>query len=464
MKFIKSFLLLTACLLLFTPSNLLAQRGSKVNYVSLINRASAPKIFIDDLIIPTADSTGELSIIFRLNNDFLPFKKLKVDDDIQAPDSMNYYSMVRLNAEIYEGTYDKRPEDDVNVASRDFWSDTLFTKTFEETESRDFYASGSLTNELKPGSYYYILQLGLMESANDRSSEPKTVRIPDFRTKKSGEVLLVSSMQDSLFRLMNLEDNVLFGEDFIALVRIPDYNDDNTYNIEVRKANVRRQDTTATQEVFTSPIDAHQIYSGVVPILSNDRQEPVIYLNDHEGGYTYAAVSIPHSEFENAPYLLTLTNNDTGTPLARTFFRSYWPDMPASLYNLEISIDHLKFILPEDQIKRMKEGDPAEKERKFRDFWDKRDPTPNTVYNELMAEYYRRIEQAFREFSNRGNLAGHESDMGKTYIRLGPPVDKERRFPPNGNVVEIWSYKGQQFIFEATSGFGDFKLVGREKK
>lgn len=79
-----------------------------------------------------------------------------------------------------------------------------------------------------------------------------------------------------------------------------------------------------------------------------------------------------------------------------------------------------------------------------------------------MAEYYRRIDYAFKEFSNRGNLAGHESDQGKVYINYGPPDSKDRQFPKNGEVIEIWKYGNKRFVFEASTGFGDFVLIGTE--
>ena len=90
------------------------------------------------------------------------------------------------------------------------------------------------------------------------------------------------------------------------------------------------------------------------------------------------------------------------------------------------------------------------------------DPTPNTVLNERMAEYYRRIDYAFKQFGNRGNLAGHESDQGKVFINFGPADEIDRQFPTNGKVIEIWKYGSKNFIFEASSGFGDFILIGTE--
>jgi GWxTD domain-containing protein len=180
------------------------------------------------------------------------------------------------------------------------------------------------------------------------------------------------------------------------------------------------------------------------------------------GNFTYAVVSVPSSKFDNSSYTLTIKDSMTDSTVAERNFQTYWRDMPASLYNLNIAIDMMKFIVSNEEIDRIKQGSDKEKERKFRAFWDQRDPTPNTVYNELMAEYYRRIDYAYKEFGSQQEPMGHESDRGEIYIKFGPPNSTERVFPPGGKTREIWKYPNQSFVFEAVSGFGDFKLIGKQ--
>lgn len=225
--------------------------------------------------------------------------------------------------------------------------------------------------------------------------------------------------------------------------------------------NTSRRDTSKGELIDELAIQKELIIDGMHPVLSSGA-EPSLSMKESELGFTYALVKIPHSNYQNAAYSIELNKENSDKALAKKFFRSYWPDMPASLYNLDIAINHLKYIINEDQLKQIKSGSDAEKEKKFREFWEKRDPSKGTVYNELMAEYYRRIDYAFKEFSNRGNLAGHESDQGKVYINYGPPDSKDRQFPKNGEVIEIWKYGNKRFVFEASTGFGDFVLIGTE--
>ncbi|HAC16787.1 MAG TPA: hypothetical protein DCE78_12715 [Bacteroidetes bacterium] len=132
--------------------------------------------------------------------------------------------------------------------------------------------------------------------------------------------------------------------------------------------------------------------------------------------------------------------------------------MPTSLLNLDVALDNMKYIADETTIKELKRGNVSEKEAKFRAFWKEKDPTPDTDYNELMSEYYKRIDDAYKQFTTPSK-PGYESDQGKIFIVYGPPENIERRFPPNGVTQEIWQYGSRTFIFNATSGFGDFELV-----
>ncbi len=449
---------------LFISTFSFAQR-QRVDYIDLINRASAPQIFIDNILLPTEDGKAEMGIIFRFNNDFLPYKKITPSSELNAPEGSQYYTIIRLNNEVFKGRAERgrRGNSQVEVASRDMWIDTLYTKTFEDTESNKLYASGSLSTQLDPGAYNYVLQLSLIENTNDRNSNERNFLIPEWDKKPNGEVYLLKNYAteaDNL-TLTNIGNNIYFGEDFRTLIRIPDFDENAEYKLNIFKMNAGRRDTTKGDLVHEITISESEIITGKRPELSKGA-DPALRLVDSELELTYVLLDVPHSTFQNAVYSLELSKDGESKPLAKKIFRSYWPDMPASLLNLDIAIDHLKFIVNEEQIKNIKSGNAAEKERKFREFWNRRDPSTGTVYNELMAEYYRRIDYAFMEFSNRGNFEGHESDQGKVYINFGPADSIDRQFPTNGKVIEIWKYGNKRFVFEASTGFGDFVLVGSE--
>lgn len=462
MKFKSTALLFLSFFLIGEVS---AQRGRN-SYAALSARAKQANIYVDSIVLPgNGEADPTFAIIFRFDNDFLPYKKANPGEEIEIPEGQEYYTSIRLNSEIFKGKYNRRKVNDIELISSDFWSDTVFVSNFEQTQSKKRFVAGHLATTLSPGEYNYILQLGLGQSNSERNSSRQNTRIPDYKTKKTGEVYLVRSVTDNdgsqQLLLINQNDNVEFGKDFYTLVRIPDYEAGSSYDVTLNKTRINRGDTTVSNEVYRETIPASSIYTNSYISLA-DAEHPTIELNESGGSYTYALVKIPNSTFENDTYGLRVFKNGEDKPLARRLIRSFWADMPASLFSLNVSLDMLKFILDEDRLKEMKKGNNAEKERKLRAFWKRQDQTPGTVYNELMAEYYRRVDYAYENFSSL-QIPGFENDQGILYIRQGPPKSIDRQFPTNGRVLEVWDYGNKKYVFEKTSGFGDFKLLTSTK-
>ena len=57
-------------------------------------------------------------------------------------------------------------------------------------------------------------------------------------------------------------------------------------------------------------------------------------------------------------------------------------------------------------------------------FWGRRDPGPGTLQNEAREEFWTRVARANSLFT-RTTVPGWRTDMGKVYITLGPPHDRE---------------------------------------
>lgn len=146
------------------------------------------------------------------------------------------------------------------------------------------------------------------------------------------------------------------------------------------------------------------------------------------------------------------------TPVGQRMLQSKWVDIPTSLLNVSVAVDMMENVLEKDEYRRVRRLNNNEKETYFTGFWAPKDPTPGTEFNELMVEYYRRVDIAYERFSS-ATTPGFTSDQGKTYILMGEPDKITRRFPPEQPVLEVWEYGERQILFQATSGFGDFQLV-----
>lgn len=134
--------------------------------------------------------------------------------------------------------------------------------------------------------------------------------------------------------------------------------------------------------------------------------------------------------------------------------------LPPTITDLNKAIDQLRYVAKGSEMDYIKAGSTAEeKKNRFMEFWQKRDPDPKTPENELMEEYYERVEYANRNFS--GLTEGWRTDMGMVLIRFGTPEYVERHpFNAENKPYEIWYYYtlNRQFIFVDETGFGEYKL------
>src|SRR5260370_40291473 len=71
-----------------------------------------------------------------------------------------------------------------------------------------------------------------------------------------------------------------------------------------------------------------------------------------------------------------------------------------------------------------------EREQFIEAFWQRRDPTPDTVENEFKEEHYRRIAYANERFAS--GIPGWRTDRGRIYIIWGKP-DEIESHPTGGN-------------------------------
>lgn len=129
------------------------------------------------------------------------------------------------------------------------------------------------------------------------------------------------------------------------------------------------------------------------------------------------------------------------------------------LSDVSRAIKQLIYVADQSDID-MIQGGPTEAERliRFEEYWKKQDPTPTSVRNEALEEYYSRIEQANRRF--KSYTEGWLTDMGRTFIVYGEPANIEKFTAQNGvSLVVRWTYPNSTvFTFEDSTGFGDFRL------
>lgn len=100
--------------------------------------------------------------------------------------------------------------------------------------------------------------------------------------------------------------------------------------------------------------------------------------------------------------------------------------------------------------------DKESREEFIQDFWNKRDPDPQTEENEFEEEFYQRIEYANKRFIE--GIPGWKTDRGRIYIYLGAP-DKIDQRPfinrPDVKGLIWWVYYRYRLGIEFVDKTGD---------
>jgi GWxTD domain-containing protein len=127
---------------------------------------------------------------------------------------------------------------------------------------------------------------------------------------------------------------------------------------------------------------------------------------------------------------------------------SDWPNGP------------VRHLLTREEIKQWKAIQSDADAEAFIDlFWAKRDPTPNTAFNEFREAFENRVAFADEQFSN-GRDRGSLTDRGKVLILLGPPYNVTGSGGGHNYRVrarQMWTYahdKKPQYVPQS-----DFMLV-----
>lgn len=178
-------------------------------------------------------------------------------------------------------------------------------------------------------------------------------------------------------------------------------------------------------------------------------------------GYFTENIFIPSAKFNSLKndFRISLKQGKK-TEEKEISFSKYKPGISSYVDDIEIALKQMRYILSNEERKDIKNRLKDDKEQLFYILWKERDPTPDTEYNELMEEYFQRVEYVNEHFS--GWQPGWETDRGMIYILFGPPDEIQRSNPTSMSnaVYQIWSYFNisKQFVFRDQNGFGDYRL------
>jgi GWxTD domain-containing protein len=117
-------------------------------------------------------------------------------------------------------------------------------------------------------------------------------------------------------------------------------------------------------------------------------------------------------------------------------------------------------ISPEERIAFVQLTNDEDRDLFIEQFWERRNPEPDSQDNMFKSEHYRRIVYSNEHFSSE-RTPGWKTDRGRIYIQWGPPEEIESNKPDTGGRVETWRYRYLEGVGEnVVAGFADPDLTG----
>jgi GWxTD domain-containing protein len=130
-----------------------------------------------------------------------------------------------------------------------------------------------------------------------------------------------------------------------------------------------------------------------------------------------------------------------------------------------------RLIMTKQEIEIYKHlPDKQAKEEFIVEFWNKRDPTPETEENENLEEFMERIQYANKYFFEGSKSRGWDTERGRILLKLGFPEERRWGEIPNTDrygalittkrvPMEIWTYIRYQLVLVFTDWDGTGKFL-----
>lgn len=392
--------------------------------------------FYAEVHVTPSDTAIEINYLYRIPYNQMVFVK----------ENSHYEAGISLSVEVYDtsGVFVARQIKDDHIAVDDFL----------KTNSPELCAQGLLKFRLPNKSYNLVPVITDNQSGQDAKLNIYRVKAIN---RKFLDFLLPVVVNDRDTEYKGKQVSVVTNyEGFVPF-------DQHNYRLIIPAVDTSLQKISVT---ITNETDT--VFNGTVSnsyLSSNDMVEEgenVLLMNESDGQMFRNFVVNNFSNKLNVGKLKITVSRDTTPRYSDNFLKQVvWFNKPFSLRNPEFAIKALKYMTSDSVVSKVLDTSKENYGRSLDNFWDKYDPTPDTKFNELMNEYYLRVDFALMHFGTIAGKSGADTDRGKIFIKFGKPTYIERSSDDYGRMVERWVYKKERltFIFIDKAGTGDFPLV-----
>ncbi len=363
--------------------------------------------------------------------------KTRVDIFIKVP--LNKIQFVKEGETFHGGyiaTVSFYDESKSTLLQEAIWSEKVEIKNYDESLSSSNYNLSIKSFSAKAGNYLINITIEDKDSKKQYSIE-KLFIVKNIDTRLGiSDLVLLSKSENAADKMIPLVTGIISSKSTVLRTYCELYSDttrDIKLNIKIVEKN-------------GNVISDNKVKRNVV------------------NGSNRVTFLIDSLNLATGAYLLTVSILDESSGarcVAKKDFITRSPGLPNAVKVIEKAIEQMVYIATPSEMDSLRDEKSAEKRvEKFKEFWKKKDPSLATEENEVMNEYFRRVEFANKNFSHY--LEGWKTDMGMVLIILGEPSNVERHpFEIDSKPYEVWEYYdlNKKLVFIDNTGFGDYRLL-----
>jgi GWxTD domain-containing protein len=425
----------------------------------------SPPITLQSFNLPADDSSlSRVDITYRISYTFFVF--VRNDRFTSVTDTLLYINRWPFAARAYVSV-ELLNSSGTSVA-REIIQKEIGTVDPNRVTHHSEFLQGIFSFSLPPEEYIVVFSVEDLESNRRLTERKQKIRLRDFREGglQVSDILLVYPLREgnegtSTFSPINLGGDVFFGHNFDAYVEVVPSSDDVLWLTYSLHSTGGRNDTT----YMTDSVEVASRKTGLLAIERTDISYS--YRLVESGSRNAFGIFLPlkGDQLPQGNYELRLRlSNGSRSFDHKQQFRVRWVGVPRSLQNLDLAIDALEYIATKEEMSGLKSMFVGDRLGRFERFWAKRDPTPQTAFNEAMEEYYRRVDYAQENLGTLRSRDGYKTERGKIYILYGQPTMIDRQLSPSAPPKETWTYRNikKRFIFVDQDRSGNFRLASTE--
>jgi len=356
-------------------------------------------------------------LLLQLSYDKMRF--LKIGDEFVAK--------YEFSVELLDGSDE--------IVERKYWDQEFKLTSFEETLVQSVIFLEPIEFELRAGFYKYNVEMTDFDSKKAFSSTDQKI-LPAYWANIVGFSDVLYSYGTGQNEL--LANLIPFADD-IGI----DYNKGFSVKFQLFSADLKPFDISWKLVRFNN--------NSQVVMSDSIRLQPTQHTMDY-------SIPITGDVVPSGTYLLQgkINHPDRRQTDLLQRIRIIWINIPISSFDIDKSISQMKHLLSSAERSGALRRSAAEREIFFREYWKEKDPTPETSKNELLEEYFRRVEYSIDKFSFEG-VPGWDTPRGRVHCIYGMPDSREKyQSNPQRIPQEIWTYSTARKIFI----FADYNRTG----